>query len=99
MSSYVFCYAEGYLEKSNEFIKVLYNIKNHRFWFCTTGGNPGIDSDDNKKLLYHSGNIIDTSYTTIKIDGENYIYGYDLPAHLKVGIDDRESISSYCIFK
>lgn len=92
------CYADEYLTKSNEFIEVSYNLNSHRFWLRTTGGNPEIGSDNNKKLLYHSESVTETSYLTVNIDGTKYIYGYDFPAHLKVGINNEDTISSYCIF-
>ncbi len=44
-----------------------------RFTVGTTIGNPDNPNDDNKKLLYGHPSP-GTSYTTVKIDGNNYIY-------------------------
>lgn len=65
---------------SNDFVE-FYVGSDGRFTIGTTGGNPGISTDDYKKLLYghpSSG----TSYTTIRVDGENNIFTPDssLPA-------------------
>jgi len=47
---------------------------NGRYTVGTTGGNPDVSTDDNKILLYwHSSPS--TSYTTIRVDEENYVYG------------------------
>ena len=40
----------------------------------TTGGNPDNPNDDNKLLIYGGGS---TSYTTIRIDGSDYIFRPD----------------------
>ncbi|MEW6557464.1 MAG: hypothetical protein AB1349_08935 [Elusimicrobiota bacterium] len=68
-------YAQAYLQNSNEFIKVVCNKSTSKFWLYTTGGNPEISSDDNKKLLYHAEGGGETSYTTIKIDDKNWVFG------------------------
>ena len=59
---------------SNEYIECVVKSYNGRFTIGTTGGNPFVNSDDNKKLTYgHPGS--DTSYTTIFTDGKPNIYG------------------------
>ena len=59
---------------SNEYIECVVKSYNGHFTIGTTGGNPFVNSDDNKKLTYgHPGS--DTSYTTIFTDGEPNIYG------------------------
>lgn len=59
---------------SNDFLEIAINNNNGRFTIGTTGGNPDIDSDNNKKLLYGHPNP-STSYTTISIDGNRHIFG------------------------
>lgn len=44
-----------------------------RFTIGTTGGNPDLSTDNNQILLYGHPNPR-TSYTTLKIDGNNYVY-------------------------
>ena len=44
------------------------------FGIRTVTGNPNKNTDDNKPLLY-MGDGFNTSYTTVRIDGEDYIYG------------------------
>lgn len=59
---------------SNEYIECSINHHSGRFTIGTTGGNPFVNSDNNKKLTYgHPGS--DTSYTTIFTDGIPNIYG------------------------
>ena len=59
---------------SNEYIECAINHHSGRFTIGTTGGNPFVNSDNNKKLTYgHPGS--DTSYTTIFTDGIPNIYG------------------------
>lgn len=59
---------------SNEYIECVVKSYNGRFTIGTTGGNPFVNSDDNKKLTFgHPGS--DTSYTTIFTDGKSNIYG------------------------
>lgn len=60
---------------SNEFIEAVVNQSNGRFSIGTTGGNPDLSSDDGKILLYGHPNP-GTSYTTVNIDGNIYIWRY-----------------------
>lgn len=56
----------------NEYIGISL-ASNGRFTIGTTGGNPDITTDDNKKLLYgYPGGT--TSYTTVRINGRSHIY-------------------------
>ena len=59
----------NYLE--NDFIKLVVNQSSGRFVLGTTGGNPSIDSDNNKKLLYGFNSNSYTSYSTMRVDGNN----------------------------
>lgn len=61
----------------NEFIKVEANVEEFdtgRFSIDTVKGDPTRDADDNKILIYGHPKPW-TSFTTIRIDGENYIFG------------------------
>lgn len=62
---------------SNEFISLRVNAGDYdtgRISVDTTGGDIGRDSDDDKPLIY--GHPVPwTSYTTIRIDGQDYIFG------------------------
>lgn len=57
---------------SNEYIQ--FNYLNGYHGVVTTGGNPDNPNDDNKLLIYGGGS---TSYTTIRIDGNNYEFSPD----------------------
>ena len=56
----------------NTFVKFFYN--NGTYGLRTTGGNPDNPNDNDKKLIYGTGN---TSYTTIRIDGVNHRFQPD----------------------
>jgi len=58
----------------NEHITAVVDDKNLRYILLTKKGLLEIDSDDNKKLLFERYGEF-TSYTTILIDGKEYIYG------------------------
>lgn len=83
-----------YLEKSNEFISVVYNRNTSMFWLYTTGGNPESNSDNNRKLLYHAEGYRETSYATVKIDGKAYVFGSDFGENFKETVIDSNSIAS-----
>ena len=58
---------------SNDYIELAVS-SNGRYTIGTSGGNPESSTDNNKKLLYgHSSP--GSSYTTIRVDEENYIFG------------------------
>ncbi len=69
--------SEGNLRIYNEYIAVVVNTEENargRFAVETTGGDPGTEEDENMPLIY--GRPVPwTSYTTIKIDGEEFAFG------------------------
>jgi len=68
---------EGNLRLENEYIAIFVNLgpeNKGRFALDVTGGNPEHDGDNNKPLIYGHPRPW-TSYTTVRIDGENYIFG------------------------
>lgn len=72
-------FAAGYgnLEISNQYIRVFVNQSDDatgRFAVDSTGGDPLNPRDDNMPLVYGRPKPW-TSYTTFRIDGENYVFG------------------------
>ncbi len=68
---------EGNLRLENEYIAIFVNLgpeNKGRFALDVTGGNPEHDGDNNKPLIYGHPRPW-TSYTTVRIDGENYVFG------------------------
>lgn len=63
-----------YLE--NDYIGVSINKNNGRFSIQTKAGHPSRDQDSNKPLLFEH-EVPDTSFTTFRINGKDYIYGND----------------------
>lgn len=65
----------------NKFLELAVSEQNGRFTIGTSGGNPDILTDNNKKMLYghpiSSNGVGGTSYTTIVIDENQKIYGKD----------------------
>lgn len=61
---------------SNDYLEFLV-ADNGRFTIGTTGGDLGNPNDDNKIMLYGHPSP-STSFTTIKVDGNNYIYLADI---------------------
>ena len=69
--------AESTLAIDNEFIRIRVTkgpVEMGRFAVDTTGGDPSRSADDEKILIYGS-RAPWTSYTTILIDGEPYLFG------------------------
>ena len=69
--------SEGNLEIKNEYISIFVNQNKYnrgRFAVDVTGGAPMREGDDGKPLIYGHPNPW-TSYTTIRIDGTNYVFG------------------------
>ena len=69
--------AEGVVSVENEFIRLRVSSgpqEAGRFAVDTTGGDPSRSSDDEKILIYGSREPW-TSYTTVLIDGEPYVFG------------------------
>jgi hypothetical protein len=77
--------ASGTLVLDNDFIKIVVRTGAEgagRFALDTTGGNPMRLSDDNKPLIY--GRPFPwTSYTTVRVDQEDFVYGG--PTDLRAG--------------
>ncbi len=68
---------DNVLTFSNEFVQIVVGITDiatGRFSMDTTGGNPLWDTDVDATLIYGSP-FPWASYTTIRIDGSNYVYG------------------------
>ncbi|WP_035571787.1 cohesin domain-containing protein [Halonatronum saccharophilum] len=79
VSSLVYANTDEYgnLQLKNEYVEIIVNqneLNNGRFGINVTGGDP-IRSDDNNKPLLYGYPYPWSSYTTIRIDGENYIFG------------------------
>ncbi len=67
----------GTVSIENEFIRIRVNrgpVEMGRFAVDTTGGDPSRSSDDGKVLVYGS-RAPWTSYTTVLVDGEAYLFG------------------------
>ncbi len=65
------------LEISNEYIRIVVNTSSTntgRFSVGTTGGDPDRETDRNKHLIY-GGDQPWTSYTTIRVGNENWVFG------------------------
>lgn len=65
------------LRMGNEYIVIVVNQNDNskgRFAIETTGGAPFKEGDDYKPLVYGRPNPW-TSYTTVKVDGTNYVFG------------------------
>lgn len=69
--------AQPVVSISNEYIKIIVNAgeaENGRFGVETTGGDPENPNDDSMPLIY--GRPVPwTSYTTVRIDGEDWVFG------------------------
>src|SRR5690554_2000727 len=62
---------------ANEYISIIVNggqENTGRFSINTTGGDPDRIGDENKPLVYGMADPW-TSYTTIQVDGVNYVFG------------------------
>lgn len=59
---------------ANDFVQVSVQTKNGRFSIETKEGHPLKDKDNNKPLLFKQ-DVPDTSFTTFRINGNDYIYG------------------------
>jgi hypothetical protein len=70
--------SNGYAIVTNDFIEYAVN-RSGRFTIGTTGGDPDNPKDNNKKMLYghQVSNSGGTSYTTVRVDGIDYIYTID----------------------
>lgn len=59
---------------TNQYLRLKVNSENGRFVVSTTQGDPLIKTDDNKKLLFERFGEV-TSYSTLKLDGKNVVFG------------------------
>ncbi|RLI48714.1 MAG: hypothetical protein DRP09_21200, partial [Candidatus Thorarchaeota archaeon] len=64
---------------SNDYIDIVVG-DDGRFNMGTTGGDPENPRDDYKRMMYGWPSIPWSSFTTVRIDGSNYIYG-DYPGN------------------
>lgn len=62
---------------SNGYIEYLVDKNDGRFIIRTEDGSPNRDTDSDKKLLFDKNNDPETSFTSFKINGEEYIFGND----------------------
>ncbi|MBU1076505.1 MAG: OmpA family protein [Spirochaetes bacterium] len=62
-----------FISISNSYIEILGETESGRFVIKTTGGHPEFESDRNSLLIYKDDPP--TSYTTLRIDDQNYIFG------------------------
>ena len=60
----------------NDYLEFSINKNTGFFSVATLGGHPQKTADDNMKLLY-DGDSIETSFTTVRIDGTDYIFGQE----------------------
>lgn len=74
LPSLVFAHTEKIAHLENQYIDVSINKKNGRFSIQTKEGHPLRDHDREKPLLFNN-EMPDTSYTTFRINGNDYIYG------------------------
>lgn len=66
--------APGTLSIKNNVIELLVNKEDGRFSVKTTEGSPNRPEDEDSPLLFSKG-IPETTFTTFRIDGKDYIYG------------------------
>lgn len=89
--SVIFYKAYGsWIEVSNQFISIKVDSDTARFSLSTTGGEPDISFDDNKCLLYDK--LPPTSFTTVLINDENFIFGGEDGSFIKRPYRDGEKI-------
>ncbi len=71
-------FAEGVKQKSisNNYLTFSVNQETGFFNIATLEGHPQKAKDNNIDLLY-SGDSIETSFTTVRLDGKDYIFGQD----------------------
>lgn len=69
-------YAEGNnsVSISNDYMTFSVNKDTGFFTISTLDGHPQKAADDNMNLIYE-GDSIETSFTTVRIDGEDYVFG------------------------
>lgn len=67
---------QGKTSISNDYMEFSVNKDTGFFSISTLGGHPQKAADDNMNLLY-DGDSIETSFTTVRIDGTDYIFGQE----------------------
>lgn len=72
---YAYLNEENTIRGANPFIEYLFDKSDGRFIIRTVDGIPAKEIDNNKKLLFERENNPETSFTTFKIDGRDYIFG------------------------
>lgn len=77
------------LHVENTYIRTTVNKDSGRFAIKTVSGSPLRDTDDNKKLLFMQ-LTPETSYTTFRIGGSDYIYGnkYNFDGHVSEFVEE-----------
>ena len=65
---------EGFISVQNGIVEYKVNKQNGRFTVNTTEGIPEKVTDNDKNLLFID-ELPDTSFTTIRVDGKDYIFG------------------------
>jgi hypothetical protein len=65
--------ADTVLELSNTYLKYSLNTATGAFQIGTLEGHPQKEKDNHMPLLFDGG--LQTSYTTVRIDGEDYVFG------------------------
>lgn len=80
-------FAQGNVDIENEYIRIVVNggeVNTGRFSVGTTGGDPERIGDNRKPLIY-GGDDPWTSYTTVRVDNQNWIFGG--PTDRRAGFD------------
>jgi hypothetical protein len=88
----VWASTDDLLSLENKYIKVFINNSAEeagRFAVDVTGGDPGRSDDDNKPLIYGHPRPW-TSFTTLRIDGINYVFGKSTNKRSGVGLPGGE---------
>jgi len=92
----VWANTDDLLSLENKYIKVFINNsaeETGRFAVDVTGGDPGRSDDDNKPLIYGHPKPW-TSFTTLRIDGTNYVFGKTTNKRSGVGLPGSEIIEA-----
>ena len=75
-ASVVFAEDAEITEISNQYIKVVVNSKNGGYVISTLEGDI-LKKSDNNVSITHRGENYDTSFTSFKIEGDEYVFGED----------------------
>jgi hypothetical protein len=99
LSAVVWADSDGLLSLENKYIKVFINNsaeETGRFAVDVTGGDPERADDDNKSLIYGHPKPW-TSFTTLRIDGANYVFGKTTAKRSGAGLPGGEIIQAPAI--